>query len=195
MRHNNYMTRLAVVIGNSTIEDIERNPEGKQRGSHYDLIQINGASVEDMKRAIKADLRDEARPIDALIVAPGIHDLEEGKDPKRIIEEIAETTDMIESSNEKNTIGLGKLPYPPRLSKVYNETSYIDEDHTPVGEYSKEIKKINVAISHLNRQPNRTGTRTVKAPGQDMVGLKLDQVQLTIIYSSNRMLAGFHELT
>lgn len=49
-RHDDSMSRLAVVVGNSTIEDIERNTEDKQRGSHYDLIQINGASVEDMKR-------------------------------------------------------------------------------------------------------------------------------------------------
>ena len=57
-----------------------------------------------MKRAIKADLRDENRPIDALIVAPGIHELEEGKDPKSIIEDIRETKEMIESWNEKNTV-------------------------------------------------------------------------------------------
>lgn len=135
------MKRLAAVIGNSTIEDIEQTNNNKLRGMHYDLVQINGASVRDMNRAMRADFREESRPIDILIAAPGVHDLEAGRHSEDIIADLKDTKDMIESWNNENTCGFGKLPYATRLSKIYNETSYHLEDHTPVEECSQEIKK------------------------------------------------------
>ena len=114
---------------------MEENIEKSDVLLHFDFVQVSGALIKATKKSIIADYRDEDRPIDLLITAPGIHDIEAGREPEEIIKDIAGTKRMVESWNKSNTVGLGNVPYGTCVSKILNPTSY-HEDHTPNDEYS-----------------------------------------------------------
>ena len=88
-----------------------------------------------------------------------------------ITRQIEQIRSMILEWDETNTCGLGDLPYPTKLSKIYCSTTVMFQTHIPKAEKSKTIKEINVMISKLNRRNNKVGRNTRKAPGMQFCGL------------------------
>lgn len=172
-KHKDDMDRLCVVVGNSTLQDLHKQiKKGKHIGKHFDLSLVHNATLDEAKQQITAEYKDEERPIDLLLVAPGIHDLENGESTDNVIDKIKEIKQLMLGWNENNTVGIGDLPYPPSMSKIYAASATHFETHTPRTEKSIEIKKVNVAISRLNNQRNEKGTNTRRAPGLALCGLK-----------------------
>ena len=136
------------------------------------VIEIPNIDLETTRKALAANYKDENRPLDVLIVAPGIHDLMNGKDTDYIIARIKEIKQMILSWNKDSTVGLGTLPYPPVLSRIYCPSTTMQENHIPRAEKAKEIKEVNVAISKLNKICNTANRTTARAPGLSLCGLQ-----------------------
>ena len=171
-KHDNNQTRLNIVVANSTLADFEKKViTGNNGGAHFDLVLIKKATLATIKHALIAEYLHENRPIDVLIVAPGIHDVENGDSTNNITRQIEQIRSMILEWDETNTCGLGDLPYPTKLSKIYCSTTVMFQTHIPKAEKSKTIKEINVMISKLNRRNNKVGRNTRKAPGMQFCGL------------------------
>jgi hypothetical protein len=175
-KHNSIFKRRRVVIANSSLETIETIAI-KGTDKHFDLVIIEEATVKETLHATKAEYKGSTTPCDFLIVAPGIHDLDNGVDTESIIEDIKTLTESITSWNTDNTIGIGSLPYSPRLSKIkYPQVQDINkrrvgDTHNPEQERSMDIKRINVVISEINNRPNQSGLNTRRAPGMSNMGL------------------------
>jgi hypothetical protein len=172
-KHDDRAPRLNVVIANSTLQDIVKQiRKGEHTGPHFDLTIIHHATLEEVKRALIAEYKHEDRPLDVLIVAPGIHDLINNKSANYVIEKINGIRAMVLDWNESNTFALGDLPFAPMMSKIYAITTLDLETHNPKNEKSNEIKKVNVEISRLNRLGNKLGQNTRRAPGLALCGLQ-----------------------
>ena len=176
--------RYPILVTSSTLADWQGRDWRARAANNYpgdpihiDQLAINGARINDLRNALRAEYSQALIPLD-ILVAAGINNVINNESAEQIITQLEAWKNEVESWNSDSTFAVCTLPYPPSITSLHQDyyrhkSAVRNRDKTAV------IDDLNPAITRLN-QSGHQGNITSRAPKLQTWGLTQSLVPVNI---------------